>query len=528
MKNFLPILGIAMQLICLSSCSNDELGNIYGDGLPYEINDNVLNASRQEKHLVTFANVLSKAVYERKDVREFLKAEALKQFDKNYDVLYYLAKDEYIGEKTFREILISYSSEKWIDEIEKNVPLLNILVSKIAFFNVYPEDLDVDDNEIPVAVSKLKETVLYLNGKEEFIMEKGEIPAFHVFVVNENSRVVTPENDPLNLKSSGVKAVKFKSPSYNGDRLANDPVLKSVTTDFSVVGQRTIDAFKYFYKYDGSINQMAHQRDYVYYGITPQDPKGIFNADISEYLAFIEVNPNAYFIFSDQRASSLTNGDPYIQAYSTSQKKRRLTEREQLDRLWTRGAYNFRFEIYCSDKDKPRVGYVPLRPDEIWNFNIQHVRQHPKLFRRSKNTYKINPSSFTSKKVFLGETVPLGNWDISKEALKRKIRIYEEDESEEMTESYWFDFPHAPQQNFEGNCKVGVGLQTLSTESKYPVTTEFVKKTITVTRPKASDHLGDLVIYFYDPIVEHVSTVDNTCVMRTYNSGCVELGITAR
>lgn len=36
--------------------------------------------------LAGFAKILSTAVSERKDVREFLKSEALKKFDKNYDV----------------------------------------------------------------------------------------------------------------------------------------------------------------------------------------------------------------------------------------------------------------------------------------------------------------------------------------------------------------------------------------------------------------------------------------------------------
>ena len=61
-------------------------------------NENLLNVNVKQKYLEKFAGILSKAVYERKDVREFLKTESLKQFDKNFNVLYYLISDVKINE----------------------------------------------------------------------------------------------------------------------------------------------------------------------------------------------------------------------------------------------------------------------------------------------------------------------------------------------------------------------------------------------------------------------------------------------
>ena len=143
MKIFLIFIG--MLGLLLSSCSHDDdyMGSVRKDNL-LETDDGVkmINPAYKEKYLVEFADILSKAVYDSEDVREFIKRESLKQFDKNYDVLYYLVKDENIGEKTFRDILISYSSIEDIEEIETNVPLLNIFVSKIAFFDIHPENLN--------------------------------------------------------------------------------------------------------------------------------------------------------------------------------------------------------------------------------------------------------------------------------------------------------------------------------------------------------------------------------------------------
>lgn len=47
----------------------------------------------EESALNNFAITLSKAVCSHQEVREFLRSEALKRFDKDYDVLYQLVKD---------------------------------------------------------------------------------------------------------------------------------------------------------------------------------------------------------------------------------------------------------------------------------------------------------------------------------------------------------------------------------------------------------------------------------------------------
>lgn len=117
------------------SC-NEELTN--PQGLPNAKENTLMgNASDpnpKTQYLSEFATILSKAIYNNMDVRKFIKENALKRFDENYDVLYYSVKDESINDKSFRDILIDYSSEKEIKEIERNVPLLNILVPEISFF----------------------------------------------------------------------------------------------------------------------------------------------------------------------------------------------------------------------------------------------------------------------------------------------------------------------------------------------------------------------------------------------------------
>lgn len=531
MKKSCLLLGIAA--LTLYSCSRNEYPDINSK-------DNSANAINKEIYLQKFAEILSKATYERKDIREFLKKESLKQFDKNYDVLYYLIKDESIGSKSFRDILISYSSKDALEKIEANVPLLNILIPEIALFDVLPEKMDVEDREIPVVVPQKSENQFFLNGESVLKIKKGEVPDFHVIVVNENSRVVATDIKMNSLKSGGAKSVTFKSPNYDGTKLTESPpMLKSSTiSSSSIVGAKAIEAFRYFNRDDGSIFQKGLQRDYVYYGITPENQTGNLNRSISEYISFIEVNPNGYFIFADQNIDQILNNDPIISSWETSQKKRPLTPDELIDRMWTKGAYNFKFEIITSTSDKPFTVYIPLKPSEIWNFNIERSYRHSTWFRRSKNTYRIDPNKFTSKPVFLNaEMISLPKWNIADEAITRIVNISEEDDGSEITSQYTFEESRINSNNFKGDLKLGIGLLNKilnigaggSVDITSTNTTKESKK-ITIKRTETSDILGSIKIYFYDPLIEGVqqSLQGNSYKMHTYQTGSITFGITVK
>lgn len=138
----------------MSACSDEDHINSEMNVMQEEtIHSSGIDVSQKQTRLAEFAGILSKAVAARQDVRDFLKKESLKEFDKNYDVLYALVCDEMIGDETFRDVLVSYSSEEAVSDIENALPLLNIYNARIDVLEVYPEKMDVADNEIPVAFS---------------------------------------------------------------------------------------------------------------------------------------------------------------------------------------------------------------------------------------------------------------------------------------------------------------------------------------------------------------------------------------
>lgn len=108
------------------------------------------------------------------------------EFDMNSDVLFALTSNKMISNQSFRDILVSYSSEDTIAAIESSVPLLNILIPSFDIFNIAVSNWEYNDSEIPVALSNEKGMGLYLDGEFIMIIPNGELPDFHTIVVNEN------------------------------------------------------------------------------------------------------------------------------------------------------------------------------------------------------------------------------------------------------------------------------------------------------------------------------------------------------
>lgn len=306
---------IASEPWSLTSCTNDA------DVFTEEVSSTYLE-SRGVSHLIDnpesaksrFGEILSSATYKNKELRQFLKEEALRQFDKNYDVLYAKVKDTKIGGNSFKAILNQYAKPGELDEIFNLVPNLNIHVPKISMFNISAENLNIDDEEIPVVIPQQNSNILYLNGQVVDSIAAGDVPAFHVFVINNNSRVFVNRNT-----RSSIQPYEFIDEAFNGEHAIRRT--RNSVVNASLVGQKAVEAFKLFNKNDGSNQSIALQRDYIYYGMTPNSTKGSLNRSVTEYLTFIEVDPKTYFKIAEkpQKKNEFTD-DPYINKNSTSRK----------------------------------------------------------------------------------------------------------------------------------------------------------------------------------------------------------------
>lgn len=522
-KDFIKFLGITLCLMAsFSACTNDV------DVSENAKNENVSMVFDEQSAMTRFAEILSSATYERKDVREFLKKEALLQFDKNYDVLYVKVKDENIGSKIFKEVLANYSKEGELEMIEKAVPTLNIYVVNIPALNVKAEDLDCNSNDIPIALPGNASCDLYVNGKVVDSITDGQVPGFNLFVINKNKRVTVNAST-----RSGDKLYEFIDEEYDG---LNQRITRSIIAPAQYVGTKAIQAYRYFYKDDGSRFSKALQRDYIYYGMTPTSTKGSFNKNVTEYMFYIQVDPKAYFKITDKKATDQYTDDPEIKKKSTSRKKRDFTTEELIKEFWTEGAYNFRIEIMTSASSTAIVKRLAVKPQEIWNFNLDRSYRHSTVFRHSKYTYTIDPNKFTAKTYFLEKgKVSFGKWDLSNEGYSRRVSIVEEDPGTSYTEKYTFETVKATSSKINGDVKLGLGIggTNISTDigaEGASSVTQKVSREISVTHTNKDDDLGSEIIYFYDPIIEKdVSNASsgNTYIVKEYGTGIFSFGITA-
>lgn len=200
-KVHLNLLLTATLSIVFFSCEKEQY-------LEQEIAKETVQHSADELR-TAFAKNLALALVN-KELRLFLKTEALKQFDGDYDILFNMAKNNVVTEdgQTFYELLeANWESEISLEEIVTSLPTLNILIPDLL---LAPTELWDTKEHIPLVAVKNSEQhqkgIDYLpayNSKAE----RKEIYAFEdptetTIVVESSERVVAVSNNnkEINLR----------------------------------------------------------------------------------------------------------------------------------------------------------------------------------------------------------------------------------------------------------------------------------------------------------------------------------------
>lgn len=149
-----------LLLVLLQSCNK----KIYNDP---QLDDNLIEKKftlNQDSGQDQFAQILSRAAYDREDIRAFIKEKVLEQFDNDYDVFYPLIKDEIVSDnESFRNILVQYSNNlKQLSAIDEALPLLNILVPDLTLYTDFnAENWDTSDTEVLVTSLNKSDSQLF-------------------------------------------------------------------------------------------------------------------------------------------------------------------------------------------------------------------------------------------------------------------------------------------------------------------------------------------------------------------------------
>lgn len=426
-----------------TSCSNDDSADF-----AIEKNNQLASTLGKDESMVRFSELLSKAAYEKKEVRDFLKSQALEKFDNGYNVFYPIVKDKKVdGDKTLKEILVSYAKDaEELNNIEAAAPLINIHIPEIAELKV--ATLDTQDEEIPVLYSNN----LYLNGEVVDTLGEDEIPAFALFVVDESGSVqkrqssLRSSNPQLTINSEYEFTDYSFSPVHSQKSMlktSGGEVLSQKYYKDGWVPKTDIDP-ELLQAYQNSANNLRATRSMMYYRMaTPNQTPGTMRSDVKDCIFRFKIAGDAFErlegIATDNGKNPLFNG-------STSNKKSALSREEVLRRLLTGRAFCFLFRIEGVINGQTVVSEgmkVYVTPEKLFNLYINESYRHPTGFRHSKYTYSINKSNITEKWYYPmdhGHDTRLNSWDVAYQPIDKRVVAYLVDpndgQTRNITETY--------------------------------------------------------------------------------------------
>lgn len=471
-----------------------------------------------------FSKAFAKALASNAELRAFIKKEALKKFDLDYDILYQMVKEEIIGDKKFKDIIAEqYEKKENLNELDRLYPTLTIFVPKLPMNSFSAEKWDTK-TEIPQVAYTLSTTanVPIVNAKgEEYILGAKYIPSFPVLVIKENEVVKVSSGVTNSIKASSSNDIKAKDSNkqllkgsvytfefideaFNGltdKNQKSSPKLRASTINASTIDSKIKQAYDTYKNIDG------WQRDLIYYDITPGQPKGKFNYDYQEHMTFFTMNDaNSLSVISDQADDPVNNAMFYGPNWSGNIPKS----------PWTGNAFRFKVNILVNSKNAAGASfdkYFTVEASDL--YDAKYKLYHP----RFNDIWQLE--SITPKRVPLN--IPLFNWDLSEYASTIKIIIEEVDDTVEETRSETRVVKFATNFGIDaslGNEKAKIGLKFGASLEEDKTSTVSYKVT------KQSDQLGDVIINFADKIVTGFDGSSYTT--REYSSGMYTIGIEPR
>ncbi len=453
-----------------------------------------------------FAKALVQALKDNIEIRKLIKGEALKMFDKDYDVLYQLVKNKKMSNnRSFRDILEGYFKDKnRLAEIENNLPLLTIFVPELpeGSFSANTWDIQNEIPEVAIRMTTTNHVPMFTSDNKEYILKGRYIPSFPVVVIKDNERIIVNNLDlKLNksVKGSILKtsdnSYEFKflddvfnnSLEFNSTNKKSSKLLSRVANN---IDPKLIDAYNIYKNADG------WQRDYIYYNLTPSNTKDQFQYDFQEHITQFSLRGDAtaaYNKISDQ------TGDPEYRYI-----------KKAWESNWTGGAFEFKVRVLINGRNgigEELITYFPANPDQLFDLTYKNI---------ALNVY-FEMVSISLKSMPLD--LSLFNWDLNQYASSIKIEIEEVDltTTTVLTDTRSVKFAN----NFSIDPTDGIfkkiGLKFGS--SLETNTTQTIQKTFT----QGNDQLGEVIINFADDVIlTHVSPISTT---REYQTGWYSISV---
>lgn len=493
-KIILPFLAF----VFITSCSDENTIDEVNKTSQTEISLKNINSEMRAK----FGRALVKALGDNVGLRSFIKAKALKMFDKDYDVLYALIKDEKLESGlTFGETLEKYfDNPSDLDRIESAIPLLTIFVPELPNESFSAKTWDTS-NQIPkvgVAFNHTNDVLMLDYQEEDFTLESKYVPSYPVIVVKECERMIANTQmgytDAKGSKTFESSKFTFKfldnvfDNSAPQKRIHARIVRNNGNVTFSSIDQKVVDSYNIYNGTDG------WHRDYIYYNISPNSDRGPMLYDFKEHITSFRMDGDpmlAYYKISDQA------GEPQIRTTTTS-----------ANSGWTGGGFEFKIRVLFNAKNglgSEFITYLPMLPTNLFDLTYTQAGLYYVLSSVATKEYWCN--------------VPLFSWDLNEYASTVKIEIEEVDLTETTTITDTRTVKFATNFSIDATVLKKVGLKFgASLES---TNTSTISKTFT----QGNDQLGSVIVNFADKIItsfQSSPTLGGTMesyITREYPSG---------
>lgn len=523
-KNLLSLFTV-ISVILLGCSKNEIAANLEGN-----IDEQTLSEVEAYNE---FASILSKAASNEAELRSFLKKEALKQFDKDYDVFYPWLRDCTVdGNYSFEQVLKKYDDKGLLESITETIPKLTILIPDWEWLDAFSIlNWDTDNSDIAVGFASENSSIkIFEKGKNVGNIEQNQIPSFPILLIKENERM--KETKAPTRSSNGI--FDFADNEFNNSnpittRISwkdgySDLIYNLTEPDNNVtpteLDPAVLKAFEEFGDED-----YFYQRDYIYYGMTKQIDSGKFNPKYKEYLYKIK--------FSDALNDGLyESGDgSFPDEYENKGSEKSAEELRKLD-FRIDGNLDLRFNVLVGDKSGSLSCYTfakSINMKDLFDYDRVHINTRHKTWVvwRKKYVYNIDKQCLKPKWYIIDKPLPIPTgdcWNLASKSNNIKINVEEFDSGNETEKTLSSTFTIAQNTTSETttsgyniSSKFGYGINS-SSQSKYEIKVKSTDKT---------DDFADAIINYLDTIVKKKND-DGTYEINIYSTGTLDMMIFPR
>ena len=510
-RSIITLLGAAL----IVACSKEN----------FETNSPIISevqevASEEEKGLSDFAVILSRAINQEPELRAFIKKEALKEFDKDYDVFYPFVKDTKMdGDRTFRDILVEYDDNQILPSIEEALPLLDILVPDWSWiaedcFSIHRWDTEQNRVCVSFRTAGQKQRILR-DGIVIESMSREKVPSEPILIVKNNERMkikTIPTRGCLSRDDYDFidevfinKGETRGSGGTFGNEWYLDAEIEEDPETIPVEALRGRVATAYYQK-------GVPQRDHIYYGMTETCDSGRIDYNYQETIYRIKLVGPEYNGYYDD------NTDYTLLEHRKTGKTAMFTEEELRELIWADGSLELMFVIKAGEK---KIDSKPFPVSFSQAFQIIKyalVNKYNWLGAKKSIYARIDDSYLVPR--WVSVNIPLFSWDIRIYPQEYSIIVFEHDRGITTTvtttveEEFMSNSALDVTGSYKTDLKIGYNQGEKATE----------KRTVTYTYQKteSSDSLGTVNINYKTDVITDYPTPSSVRI-PIRRAGCIDI-----